>query len=313
MRESATPATNARRSPPEAIRRTQCCAELPRWVSHRLPRLTRIPRIAILDTGYDGRCPNLTVELSQTIVDPDGNLLESWEPDGADTIGHGSECTSIVHALLPEARVVVLRVFGRSLGPAHLSVMRGLTQAAALKVDVALLCASTTDETVLPGLYAACTVAQRAGCIVVAAGDRADGRNLPASFAPVIGVGASSFGGVLDFEYLPSAALEVQAHGRVNAYFASHRVAPTACSPSYAAASIAALIARMRACRPRIDLNEVRGMLKVFSTRPNAEPNWRSPDRSKATRSERGIELNSGADQNHATTLSEETDEQDQP
>jgi len=118
-----------------------------------------------------------------------GNAGKIYEDsDFSDPVGHGTAVAGVLRKALPEAGLFAVRVFENELTTYPSLVARGILRAAAEGCDVINLSLALPPATGAELIADACSVAQDAGSVLVAAGHPERTGLLPASLPGVYGV-----------------------------------------------------------------------------------------------------------------------------
>lgn len=240
-------------------------ADRPPWTwSEAGPLTGRGVTVGMVDSGWDHALPIASVRPGVAFVDPLDDLALLHGHDDHDRIGHGTLCTQFLLQIAPSVAVVPLRVFGKRLETSPPTIVAAIKWATDNGVGLLNLSLGTAGTDWMPQLYRACSDARDAGVIIVAA---ARGMSFPASFEPVISVGAARYRTPFNYSYWPDNAVECLSLGHRRAWNRG-RIVRTAGS-SFAAPNITGLIALMLERWPGLALKDVRAALKEYATEPN--------------------------------------------
>lgn len=219
-------------------------------------------RVAVVDSGWpQGLVVKTGEPLSGLTVDPDTGATRETAivPD---TLGHGGRCTGQILSLAPQAEIVPIKVFHRSLETSPVAVEQALYWAAMNSIDIVSLSLATVRTDVIPRWYRACEFAAERGIVIVAAQSPTHQPSYPACFAPVIGVRSGSLDSPYSYKYDALSDCECDAWG-FPSYLASLPPPFARASNSLAAATIAGIAALLRECygaqdpRPLLEVHAV--------------------------------------------------------
>lgn len=234
----------------------------PGWAQRELGGATgRGVRVAVIDSGWDRGIQDPRVLPGVSFVDPDDDLALGFTADDHDRVGHGTACADLVLRIAPEARVVPVRVFGRSLETSPGTLTAALRWALEQDFHVINVSLGTALEEALAPLSELCEQARRAGTTVVAAGHNAREQSYLAVFASVIGVVADRFDSPFWFRYRPGEAMECVAWGLEQPVLWLGGARVQRSGTSFAAPNIAGIVALIRERHPEASLEEVREVL----------------------------------------------------
>jgi len=145
-------------------------------------------RIAVIDTGVNS-CNsrvNGLVRGCRFALGPQGEIVE--DDDFRDQIGHGTDVAAILLEGLPDAEIFAVRVFDDDFNTYPSLVARGILRAAAEGCAIVNLSLAMEPDAYSEVLVEACSEAQKAGCLLIAASHPQRKDLLPASLPGVIGV-----------------------------------------------------------------------------------------------------------------------------
>jgi hypothetical protein len=147
-------------------------------------RTGRGVRIAVVDSGIHADHPHVGGIETAVAVDREGKQHD----DVVDRLGHGTAVAAAIHEKAPEAALVVIKVFDRSLtttGTALVAAIRLAIDAGANLINLSL---GTTNTDHRADLEAAVAAARARGIQIVAAAPTAEQVWLPGALNGVVGV-----------------------------------------------------------------------------------------------------------------------------
>jgi subtilisin family serine protease len=128
-------------------------------------------RVAVVDSGVHATHPHVGGVEQGIAVREDGSL----EEDFIDRLGHGTAVTAVVREKSPDAGIIVVKVFWRSLTTDITSLVRGIDEATARGAEVINLSLGTSNAVHRPLLQEAVhRVSTRRAVIVAAIEDSID-------------------------------------------------------------------------------------------------------------------------------------------
>lgn len=222
--------------------------------------------VAVVDSGWDATIRHSQVREGVSFI-RGPREVRSCLTDTADEVGHGTACAELILTLAPQARILPVRIFDKSLetSPEVLcAAIEWIIDSGS--VDVVNFSLGTRHRYALRPLLALCERAAQAGMVLVAAGAGPAHWSYPAVFERVIGVAAAKFESPWHFLYEPNSALECVGQGigqRVSWY---RGVSRTVSGTSYAAAHIAGIVATIRETRPGCGVDYTRTVLQSLAT-----------------------------------------------
>ena len=145
-------------------------------------------RVAVIASGVHAAHPHVGGIEQGVAIRSDGSL----DDDFVDRLGHGTAVAAAIREKAPEAALVAIKVFWRSLATDALSLVRGIDEACARGAVVVNLSLGTSNEAHREACEAAVDRATARGVVVVAATEDAGVRWLPGSLDRVVGVKADS-------------------------------------------------------------------------------------------------------------------------
>ncbi|HZO14842.1 MAG TPA: S8 family serine peptidase [Polyangiaceae bacterium] len=234
-------------------------------------------RVAIVDSGVDPSHPwfahakltHLRVENppSGPVVVPDG---------GGDQSGHGTACAGIIHRMAPEAELVSLRALGPDGRCSRNALIAALHHCIKERFDVVNLSLGidvprqaplrAADHKPILTLYELADAANTLGVVLVASGPNvAQFRTYPGRFKALIGVGRASFAEMDGLATARTADHEILAPG-------TDVLAPALgggerrwTGTSFACPFVTAHVARIRAARPGLPIEEIKMALHALA------------------------------------------------
>jgi subtilisin family serine protease len=257
----------------------------PAWVREELGGATgRGIRVAVVDSGWDRSIGDDRVLPGVGFVDPDDDFALARNDDDQDVLGHGTACADVILSVAPDARIVPVKVFGKVLETSPGTLRAALLWAIEEGVQVINVSLGTRLEGTLHPLYHACEMARQAGIIIVAAGHNANDWSYPAIFENVIGVSAAKFDSPYHFRYRPEHAMECEAWGveRPVLWIGGERVVRH--GTSFAAPSVAGIVAMILERHPGATLEQVREMLSRFALSVDLTPDSGTADEPSSPR-----------------------------
>jgi hypothetical protein len=142
--------------------------------------------VAVIDSGVHAAHPHVGGVEQGIAIRSDG----SPDDDFIDRLGHGTAVTAAIREKAPDAAILAIKVFWRSLATDATSLVRGIDEACARGAAVINLSLGTSNEAHRHALEAAVERAAASGAVVVAAREDAGVRWLPGSLETVAGVAA---------------------------------------------------------------------------------------------------------------------------
>lgn len=139
-------------------------------------------RVAVIDSGIHDTHPHVREVGAGT------NLGDGDAADTLDRIGHGTAVAAAIHEKAPDATLLAVRVFDRSLSTTVDRLMRAIAWSADAGADVINLSLGTRNPEHAGLLAAAVAYATSHGAIVVSAAESDGVRWLPGSLPGAVGV-----------------------------------------------------------------------------------------------------------------------------
>jgi len=147
-------------------------------------RTGRGVRIAVIDSGVHRAHPHVGRIVGAAAFDDDGRLVG----DGVDRLGHGTAVTAAIHEKAPEADLLAVKVFDRSLASTGRALEAAIGWAATNRVTLLNLSLGTTNLNHRPALERAVRRAADAGTIIIAAAPDAGHDWWPGGLSGVVSV-----------------------------------------------------------------------------------------------------------------------------
>ena len=147
-------------------------------------RTGRGVRVAVIDSGVHAEHPHVGRIAGGAAIGDDG-------PTGGDVVdrlGHGTAVAAAIREKAPDAELVAVKVFDRSLATTGATLTSAIRWAAAQHVALINLSLGTTNQDHRPLLETAIADASASGAIIVAAAPEAGANWLPGAVAGVVAV-----------------------------------------------------------------------------------------------------------------------------
>lgn len=142
-------------------------------------------RIAVLDSGWSGRCRDDRVGVGWDATRYPGDT--SLSSDVSDLTGHGTLCSEAILAYAGECEIIPVRIFHSTGFTSVTALVEGLRWTANQNIDLVSISALTSATSARTTLQEMCTPIRDSGALVVAA-TRPDGHGWPGALASVISV-----------------------------------------------------------------------------------------------------------------------------
>jgi hypothetical protein len=143
-------------------------------------------RVAVIDSGVYAAHPHVGGVAGGFAIREDGTLHDDY----VDRLGHGTAVAAAIREKAPDADILAIKVFWRTLATDITTLVRAIEEAAARGAAVINLSLGTAEMQHRGRLDAAISTARRHGAIVVAAHDDGGTRWLPGSLEDVVAVRA---------------------------------------------------------------------------------------------------------------------------
>jgi subtilisin len=287
----------------------------PDWVRDELGGATGSGvRVAVLDSGWDRSIDDPRVLPGVGFVDPDDDFALARNDDDHDVLGHGTACADVILGVAPDARIIPVKVFGKTLETSPGTLQEALAWAIQAGVQVINVSLGTRLEGTLHSLYRVCEQARQAGIIVVAAGHNANDWSYPAIFENVIGVSAARFESPYHFHYRAEHAMECVGWGveRPVLWVGGERVVRH--GTSFAAPGVAGIVCLILERHPGARIEDVRQMLARFALPGGEEPaSAEAPSSPPARRRKRAAAADEAAPSRSAAKSRKRSAAADQP
>ncbi|MGO4210353.1 S8 family serine peptidase [Terriglobus sp. 2YAB30_2] len=144
-------------------------------------------RIAVLDSGINPLHPHVGRLAAGVCVTAEGK-----GEDTLDRLGYGTAVAALIHALAPEATIVPVRIFDKSLSTTLPSLVRALEWCAANSIQIINLSMGTADEGHREPFEKAVAHIAAAGAVLVAPYAMEEKLLLPGTLPGVVGVVADT-------------------------------------------------------------------------------------------------------------------------
>jgi len=223
-------------------------------------------KVAVIDSGINAQHSHVQrVAGGVHILLGSGGALE-FLPDWRDSLGHGTAVAGVLRAKAPDAELYSVKVFDRQLRTQAKIVAAAIRWAADNRMDIANCSLGTAEAEHRALLQKACEYAAGKGVIVVAASESPDAELFPACLPGVISVTGDENCGWDEFYACGKGATVFRAHP-------SPRPLPgrpqerNLRGASFAAAHIAACLARLCEQLPAAERHRVFGILLANSSR----------------------------------------------
>lgn len=239
--------------------------DTPRSIIHALAGFTgRGVRVGVIGSGYDNDDPDPRVLPGVSFVDPNDDLEQLRTVDDHDRIGYGTTCARLVLRMVPDARIVPIRIFGEATESSPGTFHSALLWAAEERLDVVFVGASSIYPETLHPIYAACEKGRRNGVVLVSPANPKLEPDIPAQLEPVIGVWAGNLASPLDFFYRHDAPYEVEAWHDWET-LAPDEISSRLQDHAYAAATVVGIVGLLRERYPGAPLDRIRELLQRFA------------------------------------------------
>lgn len=141
-------------------------------------------RIAVVDSGVHTGHPHVGSVGGGVAIGPGGDIGD----DFVDRLGHGTAVAAAIREKAPDAELLAVRVFDRSLSTTGQALVAGIEWSARQGVQIINLSLGTSNQDHARALADAVAIASRHNAIVVSAAPQRDARWLPGSLAGVVSV-----------------------------------------------------------------------------------------------------------------------------
>jgi hypothetical protein len=147
-------------------------------------RTGRGVRIAVVDSGIHAAHPHVGSVAGSVAFDDEGRVFG----DSVDRLGHGTAVAAAIHEKAPEAALVAVKVFDRSLATTGRALVEAIRWSAAQRVALINLSLGTANHDHEAALAEAVREAAGGGALVVAAAPQEDEVWLPGALPGVVRV-----------------------------------------------------------------------------------------------------------------------------
>ncbi len=226
----------------------------------QLPGTGRGVRVALIDSGVNTAHPHVGRVASGATVATDaegGTHIQAGE--FADLNGHGTAVAALVSTFAPDAELVAIRLFGKTLSTRAAELTDALAYALDAGATVVNLSLGTPPGNHVESLVHTCRQAEAAGAVLVAAKPHGIA-SLPADLPTVIAVEENRALGDDELELVSTTPLVVRASGYARPRPGMHPEANFKGS-SFAAARVTSVVARLLENGPPRDPATVRQVL----------------------------------------------------
>jgi hypothetical protein len=147
-------------------------------------RTGRGVRVGVVDSGIHAAHPHVRGIAGGAAIGDDGPT----DGDVIDRLGHGTAVAAAIREKAPDAALIAIKVFDRSLATTGSTLASAIRWAATQRVALVNLSLGTTNRDHEPALASAIAEARAANTIVVAASPQDGMHWLPGAIADVVGV-----------------------------------------------------------------------------------------------------------------------------
>jgi subtilisin family serine protease len=142
--------------------------------------------VAVIDSGVHASHPHVGGVTAGLAIRDDGTVVDEY----VDRLGHGTAVAAAIHEKAPDAGLLPIKVFWRSLSTSVTSLVKAIDEAASRGAHIINLSLGTAEMNHRPLLAEAVARARLHRAIVVAAHDDGGVRWLPGCLAEVVAVRA---------------------------------------------------------------------------------------------------------------------------
>ena len=229
----------------------------------RFPGRGRGVRVALVDSGVNAPHPHVPrLASGVTVVVENGTARV--EPGQSDQNGHGTACAALISYLAPEAELHAIKIFGRELKAPPEALVAAIRWAIAAEIQVLNLSLGIVGGDHLGPLAEACAAADAKGLTLIAAAPRSGPASYPARFPAVIAVGEDRALGDDDLTYVGESGCDFVTSGYARPQ-PGIPIERNFRGPSFAAARMASLVARLLETEPGLSGSEVRNRLTALA------------------------------------------------
>ena len=140
--------------------------------------------VAVVDSGIHVGHPHIGNVAGGVGINSEG----FGQPDFVDRLGHGTAVAAAIHEKAPDAMLLAVKVFDRSLSTSAIALVAAIDWAIGRRVQLVNLSLGTSDAEHEPALAGAVERAAAAGVLIVAAVEHQGPRWLPGSQPGVVPV-----------------------------------------------------------------------------------------------------------------------------
>jgi subtilisin len=226
--------------------------------------------VAIIDSGVEGDHPAIGGKLVRSVrIELDGDDAQVVDDEPVDVVGHGTACAGIIHALVPEADLVSVRVLGQNNKAKGMAFAHALDWVIEERIPVANLSLSSRSDDLFAIFHDLVDRAYFASTLLVCAASNHPGQSsYPSLFSSVISVAAHDVPDPLAWFYNPRPPVEFGAWGVDVPVPWRGGSTITGTGNSFATPHIAGLVARIRATYPTAAPFEVKAILAAGASDP---------------------------------------------
>jgi subtilisin family serine protease len=145
--------------------------------------VTRIVRIGIIDSGVNQSHPHVGNIVGGVTIESHGE-----SPDYSDLLGHGTAIASLIRQQAPDAHLIAVKIFHRSLAADIKTLIRAITWCTENGIDVINLSLGTTNTLHQAAFQSLVRRTCAAGAVMVSAAEMSGQPALPGSLPGVVGV-----------------------------------------------------------------------------------------------------------------------------
>lgn len=219
--------------------------------------------VAIVDSGVEGDHPAVGGRLVRSVrVEMRGEEADVVPDDPVDVVGHGTACAGIIHALVPDADIVSVRVLGQNNTAKGIAFAHGIDWVIDQGIPIANLSLSSRSDDLFGTFHDLVDHAYFANTLLVCAASNHPGQSsYPSLFSSVISVAAHDVPDPLAWFYNPTPPVEFGAWGVEVPLAWRGGSTMTGTGNSFATPHIAGIVARIRATFPGATPFEVKTLL----------------------------------------------------
>ena len=240
------------------------------WIESRGAGVT----IAIIDSGVEADHPAVGGRVVRSVrVDLHGETADICDEAPVDAVGHGTACAGIIHALVPEAELVSVRVLGKNNRAKGLAFAYGLDWVLQQGIGVANLSLSSRSEDLYATFHDLVDQAYFGNTVLVCAASNYPGvASYPSLYSSVISVAAHDLPDDRTWFYNPRPPVEFGAWGVGVPVAWREGATIEATGNSFASPHIAGLVAKIRSVFPNAAPFEVKAILAAGASDVFADP-----------------------------------------